>query len=85
MKPEPGRPRVNRARNNVLFRCGEATSGNWQGNNAGEVWMTESDPGFVNAERGDHRLRPDAEVFRRLPGFQPIPFEKIGLRDRRAE
>jgi len=41
--------------------------------------MTASDPGFVNAARGDFRLRPDAAVFDRLPGFKPIPFEKIGL------
>jgi hypothetical protein len=39
----------------------------------------------VDASRGDFRLRPDAEVLKRLPGFRPIPFEKIGLLDRRAE
>jgi hypothetical protein len=84
LTPEPGRPRVNRARNNVLVRCGEFSSGNWQ-SAPGERWATDTDPGFVAAARGDFRLRPDAEVFRRLPGFQPIPFERIGLLDHRAD
>jgi len=38
-----------------------------------------NDPGFVNFAKRDFRLKPDAQVFRDLPGFQPIPFEKIGL------
>ena len=29
--------------------------------------------------KGDFRLKPDAKVFKDLPGFQPIPFDKIGL------
>ncbi len=84
MRPQPGQPRVNRARNNVLVRCGEATGGNWN-SDAGELWVTDTDPGFTDASRGDFRLRPDAEVFKRLPGFRSVPFEKIGLLDRRAE
>lgn len=42
-------------------------------------WVTPTDPGFVNAPAGDFTLRPDSEAFKRIPGFQPIPFEKIGL------
>ncbi|MCX5684848.1 MAG: hypothetical protein NT049_14345 [Planctomycetota bacterium] len=37
------------------------------------------DPGFVNAAKMDFRLRPDSAVFKKLPGFKPIPMEKIGL------
>ncbi len=36
-----------------------------------------ADPLFVNAARGDYRLRPNSPALKR--GFQPIPFEKIGL------
>jgi hypothetical protein len=36
------------------------------------------DPGFVDAAKGDFRLKLDAEVFRRI-GFHPIPVEEIGL------
>jgi hypothetical protein len=44
-----------------------------------ENWATGADPGFVDAAKGDFRLRPDAAVFKKLPGFKPIPFKKIGL------
>ena len=37
----------------------------------------EGDPGFVDVERGDFRLREDSPVWKL--GFKPIPFAKIGL------
>ena len=37
------------------------------------------DPGFVNLNNHDFRLKPDSRVFTDLPGFKPIPFDKIGL------
>ncbi len=37
------------------------------------------DPGFVDAAAGNYALKPDSEVFQKIPGFEPIPFEKIGL------
>lgn len=46
---------------------------------SGEQAVYEDDPGFVDLAGGDLRLRPDARIFKDLPGFQPIPFEKIGL------
>ncbi len=78
LNPQPGQPRINRAVRNVFVLCAEVKSGNWQVPPE-EHWVTDRDPGFVDAAKGNFRLRPDAEVFRRLPGFQPIPFEKIGL------
>ena len=78
MDPQPGQPRVSEAARNVMVRCGEVKSGNWQVP-AADNWVTDADPGFVNAAHGDFRLRPDAEIYRRLPGFEPIPFEKMGL------
>jgi hypothetical protein len=75
---EPGRPRVNRARWNLLVRCAEVSSGNWQVP-ADQNWATDSDPGFVDAAGGDFRLRPDAPAFTRLPGLRPIPIEQMGL------
>jgi hypothetical protein len=78
MAPQPGQPRVNRAVRNLIVRCGEPSGGNWQCG-PGDNWITDADPGFVDAASGDFRLRPDAEVFRRLPGFQPVPLEKMGV------
>ncbi len=37
------------------------------------------DPGFVDAARENYALKPDSEVFQKIPGFEPIPFSKIGL------
>jgi hypothetical protein len=77
MSPQPGQPRVNRAKNNVLVRCGQISSGNWKYSPA-EIWTTDGDPGFVDAAGGNFLLRPDAEAFKRLPEFKPIPFDEIG-------
>ena len=75
-------PWFNVVTRNVMVDCGRAidVSGamekgwstienNWRG----------SAPGFVESDhtKMDFRLRPDAEVYK--IGFQPIPFEKIGL------
>jgi hypothetical protein len=79
MHPQPGQLRANHAKNNVLVRCQQISSGNWQYAPA-EIWTTEGDPGFVDAAHDNFALRSDAEVFRRLPGFQPIPFDQIGPR-----
>lgn len=43
------------------------------------ISLTLEDAGFVNIARGDFHLRADSAVFQKLPGFKPIPFEKIGL------
>lgn len=42
-------------------------------------YTTATDPGFVNAAKRNYTLRADSEVFKKIPGFQPIPFEKMGL------
>lgn len=43
-------------------------------------WVTDADPGFVDAGADDFRLRPNAPVFEEIPGFPDIPFGKIGPR-----
>lgn len=37
------------------------------------------DPGFANPAAFDYSLPEDAEVLQKIPGFQPIPFARIGL------
>lgn len=41
--------------------------------------VTKDDPGFVDLAAGNYALRKDSEIFNKIPGFQPIPFEKMGL------
>ena len=43
-------------------------------------WLTNEDPGFENAKEKDFRFREDAQVFEKIPGFNDIPFEKMGLK-----
>ncbi len=37
-----------------------------------------TDPGFVNAEKGEYNIKPDAEFYKKT-GFNPIPIDEIGL------
>jgi hypothetical protein len=46
----------------------------------GDNLHTQKDPGFVDAARLNFALRDDSLVYQALPGFQRIPFEKIGPR-----
>lgn len=43
-------------------------------------WVAEEDPGFVDLAGDDLNLRPDAPVFRKIPGFVAVPFHEMGLR-----
>lgn len=64
----------------VFSLCGYVR-GHWYTN---ETFVAlKGDPGFVDYARRDYRLRPDSEIYRRLPNFKPIPFDKIGLINRR--
>jgi hypothetical protein len=42
-------------------------------------FQTTTDPGFVDMKSGNFMLRQDSEVFKKLPDFKPVPFDKMGL------
>lgn len=75
--------------NNVAVNCGKPFSWTFiAGTNSLRTndWFASgknmgygTDPGFVNLAKRDFRLKTDAPLFKDLPGFQPIPVEKIGL------
>ena len=88
--PQPDGIRWNAAFNNAFVNCpatlpgrkpGETRpgiiSGRWYTNATDVVF--DHDPGFRDLHGKDFRLVPDAELYRKIPGFKPIPFEKIGL------
>ena len=77
MDPQSGAPRDNVALRNLFVRCGEVKRGRWVTNEAN--YATMSDPGFEDIANGDFRLKPNSEVFKRIPGFKPVPVEKMGL------
>ena len=81
MDPQPGQARDNLAVDNVIVHCETVKSGRFVTNETDVVFA--SDPGFRDAAHGDYALRPDSEVFRCIPDFRPIPFERIGLLTKR--
>jgi hypothetical protein len=78
MDPQPGAARDNIALRNLFVKCGEIKSNRWVTNET-DLAVAE-DPGFVNLAAGDFRLKPDSPVFTRIPGFQALPVERMGLR-----
>ena len=71
-----GEPRRNHARANLIVNCRTVQTGNWD---VTDSFVTDTDPGFVNAAKLDFQLRNDSSVFAKIPGFEKIPFEQIGL------
>jgi hypothetical protein len=76
-------PALNSAWRNVFWKCGPLFT--WYDQPAADKFdllanaeYATGDPGFVDAAKGDFRLKPDAEVFRRI-AFHPIPVAEIGL------
>jgi hypothetical protein len=68
--------RTSQAVNNVMYQCEIIKSHQFEMINN---LITDENPGFVDVQNQDFRLREDAVVFKEIPDFQPIPFEKIGL------
>jgi hypothetical protein len=42
-------------------------------------YKTDEDPGFVDAVNLNFQLKEGSIVYKKIPGFQKIPFDKIGL------
>ena len=41
-------------------------------------WITNEDPGFVNPDNPLEGFKTDADLFKYIPGFPQLPFDKIG-------
>ena len=73
---DPNYPRRNLVRDNVSVQSGEFGS---DSNDVKGNWVTDEDPGFVDAAGMNFQLKADSAVWTKIPGFQRIPFEWIGL------
>ncbi len=73
---QPIEKRRNNASKNVFVKTDVPPTGTWDLDESN--WSTDEDPGFVDAANENFQLKPDSEIFKRIPGFEPIPFEKIG-------
>ncbi len=76
------RPRRNIFDHNVLVKQEETVRlvGKHAQTDFGENFMTQQDPGFVDAAQLNFQLKDDSVVYRELPGFERIPFDQIGPR-----
>jgi len=71
-----GEPRMNHSWRNVVVRCPMLLDGDWEQK---DNYVTDSDPGFVDEKAMNFALKDDSEVFKKVPGFERIPFAEIGL------
>ena len=74
----PELPKRNRIHGNLFYRIKKVVNGETQWGIFSNNWVTKSDPGFVDPEDPLKGFREDAPVFKRIKGFQDIPFDKIG-------
>jgi len=77
---DPSLPKRNPVSKNIFYKVKTVVKGNktWLPF-TDDNWITIEDPGFVNKENMNFELKEDAEAFRAIPGFEPIPFSKIGV------
>jgi len=80
MGEQPRLPLHNIVEKNVLVRCKQPMSLHKLDKllKMKDNFTTGEDPGFVDMKNLDFRLKKAATVFERIPGFESIPFEKIG-------
>ena len=41
--------------------------------------LTKEDPGFEDMENQNFKLKESSEIFTKIKGFEPLPFEKMGI------
>jgi len=78
-KDNPALPKRNRVDKNVFVRVGMIVKGNkkwleFSDNNL----ITNEDPGFVDEKEQNFSLKESSDIFNKVPGFQAIPFNKMG-------
>jgi parallel beta-helix repeat protein len=82
IKYAPSVPIGNIVRNNVFYECDKSLyrGSDWQDSfsDIGVYYETRDDPGFRDVVKDNYQLRDDSPVYQKLPGFEKIPFDKIG-------
>jgi hypothetical protein len=63
---------------NLAFDCGQFLMRDPGVLDVMDNVVTAQDPGFVDAAHGDFRMKPGAAIYDRF-GFEPVPFDEIGL------
>ncbi len=85
-----GTPEKNVAKNNVFVDIGQMVlyvgkekdgygKEKWIDIKEGNLEITFDNVGFVDWKNHDFSLRPNSVIYKQMPGFQEIPFQKIGM------
>lgn len=77
----PALPKRNVVDKNIFIRVEEIIRGDkkfleFTDNN----YITNEDPGFENEKEQNFKLKESSEIFTKVPGFQAIPFDEIGIK-----
>ncbi|MEO9022961.1 MAG: right-handed parallel beta-helix repeat-containing protein [Ginsengibacter sp.] len=73
-------PHRNLLKNNVFIQVGKIIEGNEEWLNFKlNNWETDQDPGFAGWKNRNFSLKKHSIIFEKIPSFNEIPFQKIGL------
>jgi hypothetical protein len=75
----PGLPKRNIVDKNVFVRIGEVCNNFKRVEFSKNNLVVNEDPGFVSEKDQNFKLKSTSEIFIKIPGFKPIPFEEIGI------
>ena len=78
----PALPKRNFIENNVFVNIKMVHNGNADWSYFGKNYIASGDPGFENYKEMNFKLKPSSEIFKLLPGFKAIPFQKIGIQEK---
>ena len=75
---DPAYPHGNLIESNLFYRIGNVVHGETQWAEFRNNWITNEDPGFVNPDNPLEGFKAHADLFKYIPGFPQLPFDKIG-------
>ena len=82
----PALPKRNPVSKNIFYNVKKAVRHNKQWMPfKDDNWETSENPGFVDEAQLNFTLKPSAKAFSKIPGFKPIPFEKIGVLQKKKQ
>lgn len=74
----PALPKRNVIEGNLFYKVRNVLNGQSQWGEFYNNWITDNDPGFTDPADPLKGFRSDAEIYKRIPGFPRIPFNRIG-------
>ena len=75
----PALPKRNFVENNAFINVKLLNNGKAEWSYFGKNYIGNGDPGFENYSGMNFQLKPSSEIFKIMPEFKSIPFNKIGI------